>query len=84
MFVVSGALFILFTIWEWKFASHPVMPKRVLNKALFCSIAIDFGYYFSGYIGDTYMSSWVYVIKDWSVCVTPEISYRTRSQHECC
>ncbi|GFZ47371.1 hypothetical protein JCM24511_05114 [Saitozyma sp. JCM 24511] len=66
MFAVAGVLFIMFTIWEWKFAVHPVMPRRILNKALFCSIAIDFGYYFSGYISDTYMSSWVYVIKDWS------------------
>lgn len=34
MFVVAGVLFIMFTIWEWKFAVHPVMPRRILNKAL--------------------------------------------------
>jgi hypothetical protein len=32
-----------------------------------CSIIIDFTYFLSGYISDTYFWSWVYVVKDWDV-----------------
>ncbi|WVQ73777.1 hypothetical protein IAR50_003357 [Cryptococcus sp. DSM 104548] len=66
MFVVGGLLQIAFVAWEWKFASHPLMPKRVLNRSLICSCIIDFCYYLSGYIHSTYYSSWIYVIVDWS------------------
>ncbi|ODN80959.1 hypothetical protein L202_03072 [Cryptococcus amylolentus CBS 6039] len=66
MFIVGGLLQISFILWEWKFASHPLMPKRVLNRSLICSCIIDFSYYLSGYIHSTYYSSWIYVIVDWS------------------
>lgn len=42
MFVVGGVLVILFTIHEWKYAKYPIMPKRVMNRALLCAVAIDF------------------------------------------
>jgi hypothetical protein len=32
MFVVGGILLIAFGAWEFKGASHPIMPRRVLNK----------------------------------------------------
>ena len=66
MYCVGGVLGICFLLWEWKFASHPIMPRRVLNKTLMCSIGIDFMYYFSGYVSSTYLLSYIYVVKDYS------------------
>ncbi|WWC63938.1 uncharacterized protein I303_106544 [Kwoniella dejecticola CBS 10117] len=66
MFVVGGILMICFTIWELKYAKHPIMPRRILNRSLICSCVIDFSYYLSGYIHSTYYLSWVYVVVDWS------------------
>ncbi|WWC91110.1 uncharacterized protein L201_006051 [Kwoniella dendrophila CBS 6074] len=66
MFVVGGILMIVFTVWELRFAKHPIMPRRILNKSLICSCVIDFSYYLSGYIHSTYYLSWVYVVVDWS------------------
>ncbi|KAF7327597.1 hypothetical protein MKEN_00338900 [Mycena kentingensis (nom. inval.)] len=67
MFVVGGLLLIAFFIYEWKYTEHPIMPRRVMNRTLICCIVIDFMYYLSGYLGTTYFSSWIYVIKDWSL-----------------
>ncbi|OCF35666.1 hypothetical protein I316_02721 [Kwoniella heveanensis BCC8398] len=66
MFIVGGILMIVFTIWELKFAKHPIMPKRILNRSLICSCVIDFSYYLSGYVHSTYYQSWVYVVVDWT------------------
>lgn len=68
MFVVAGVLMIATVLWEWKVTAHPIMPRRVLNRSLICSVVIDFFYYLSGYLSGTYYSSWVYIIRnDWSV-----------------
>ncbi|OCF37481.1 siderophore-iron transporter Str1 [Kwoniella heveanensis BCC8398] len=66
LFVVGGVLLIAFCAWEWRFASHPIMPRRVLNRTLICCTFIDFMYFFSGSLGGTYWSSWLYVTKDYS------------------
>ncbi|WVQ77958.1 hypothetical protein IAT38_000038 [Cryptococcus sp. DSM 104549] len=66
LLTVGGILFISFAIWEWKFASHPIMPRRVCNRTFLCCIAIDFFYYFSGYLSDAYWSSWLYVVYDYN------------------
>lgn len=67
MYAVGGFLFISFLVWEFRFAQHPIMPKRVMNRTFICCIAIDFLYYFTGYLADTYYLSWVYIIKPtWS------------------
>ena len=34
MFVVGGIVMIAFFTWEWRFASFPLMPKRVMNKTM--------------------------------------------------
>jgi hypothetical protein len=67
MLVIGGILCITFVIWEAKYATHPVMPLRVLNKTFVMCCIIDFMYYFSYYMTGTYYASWVYVVKDWSV-----------------
>nr|BAK05769.1 predicted protein [Hordeum vulgare subsp. vulgare] len=66
LLTVGGILFIACCVWEWKFASHPIMPRRIFNKTFMCCIGIDFNYYFSGYLSDTYWSSWLYVVHDYS------------------
>ncbi|KAG5641857.1 hypothetical protein DXG03_004097 [Asterophora parasitica] len=67
MTVVGGILFIGFMVWEFRFAAHPIMPRRVMNRTFLCCIAIDFLYFFTGYLTDTYYLSWVYIIKpEWS------------------
>ncbi|WVQ79992.1 hypothetical protein IAT38_002093 [Cryptococcus sp. DSM 104549] len=66
MLVVGGVLFIAFCLWEWKFTAFPIMPRRVFNKTFLCSTAIDVIYFFSGSIGGTYWSSWLYVTMDYN------------------
>ncbi|WVQ89262.1 hypothetical protein IAS59_003015 [Cryptococcus gattii] len=66
LLVVGGVLFISFCLWEWKMASHPIMPKRVFNRTFICCLLIDWNYYLSGYLSDTYWSSWLYVVKDYN------------------
>ncbi|WOO76463.1 Siderophore iron transporter 3 [Vanrija pseudolonga] len=67
LLVVGGVLFIAFIVWEFRFASHPIMPRRVMNRTFLCCIAIDFLYYFSGFLVSAYYDSWVYIIKPhWS------------------
>lgn len=82
MYAVGGFLFAAFCVWEWRFSAYPIMPRRVMNRTFvscacqctpssqppqLCCIAIDFFYYFSGYLTDTYYLSWVYIIKpEWS------------------
>ncbi|WVQ70460.1 uncharacterized protein L199_008687 [Kwoniella botswanensis] len=65
LLVVGGILFIATIIWEWKFASHPIMPLRIFNRTFICAVGIDFMYYFSGYLSDAYWSSWLWVARDY-------------------
>ncbi|WVR04917.1 hypothetical protein IAU60_001929 [Kwoniella sp. DSM 27419] len=66
LLVVGGVLFIACCVWEWRFASNPIMPRRIFNKTFICCVGIDFMYYFSGYLSDAYWSSWLYVVKDYN------------------
>ncbi|RPD55466.1 MFS general substrate transporter [Lentinus tigrinus ALCF2SS1-7] len=67
MFIVGGILLIAFTLWELYVTNHPIMPRRIWNRTFIMCVIIDALYYFGGYLGDTYFSSWVYVVKDWSL-----------------
>ncbi|KAF9020549.1 MFS general substrate transporter [Hymenopellis radicata] len=67
MVTVGGLLLIAFAVYEVKFASHPLMPKRVLNRTFIGAVLIDVLYMLSGNMRSTYYSSWVYVIKDWTI-----------------
>lgn len=62
----GGVLFIAFLVWELKYCQYPLMPLRILNRTFLCCVAIDFLYFFTGYFGGLYLSSFVYVVKDWS------------------
>ena len=65
MLVVGGVLLLVFIIYEMKWAEHPLMPLRVLNRTFLCCVIIDVFYFISGNLRSTFFSSWVYVIKDW-------------------
>ncbi|KAJ7764706.1 hypothetical protein B0H16DRAFT_1798029 [Mycena metata] len=67
MFVIGGVLLTAFGIWETKLAAHPMMPRRVINRTFICCILINFMTFVSSSISLTYFSSYVYVVKDWSL-----------------
>jgi hypothetical protein len=81
MLVLGGVLFISWAVWDGFFAKYPIMPRRVLNRTFVCHVLytsikltnqfacvfIDFFYFFSSYLVDTYFSSWTWVVTDWSV-----------------
>ncbi|KAL1405311.1 hypothetical protein Q8F55_008938 [Vanrija albida] len=67
MYCVGAVLFAAFMVWEFKYAAHPIMPRRVMNRTFICCIVIDFLYFFTGYLTDAYYMSFVYIIKpEWS------------------
>lgn len=67
MFVVGGIFLIAFLVIEICFSPYPIMPKRDWNKTLICSLIISFMYGLGGEIGATYFSSYVFVVKDFSL-----------------
>ncbi|KAJ7112838.1 major facilitator superfamily domain-containing protein [Mycena crocata] len=67
MFVVGGILLVAFSYWEFKMASHPIMPRRIINRTFVCSVVIDVMYFLSSYVSLTFFPSYVYVVKDWSL-----------------
>ncbi|CUM65825.1 uncharacterized protein PRCAT00003474001 [Priceomyces carsonii] len=66
MMVVGGVILILFFLYEFLLAPYPITPKRVLNRTLICSILIDFFYQLGGMIPLVYLSSFAYIVQDWS------------------
>ena len=65
MLIVGGVLLLSFVFYEMKWAEHPLMPLRVLNRTFLCCVIIDVFYFLSGNLRSTFFSSWVYVVKDW-------------------
>ncbi|KAJ7362276.1 hypothetical protein DFH08DRAFT_1024237 [Mycena albidolilacea] len=73
MRVVGGLLVIAFALWELKIASHPIMPRRVFYITLILLSSSDLLHHHRLYdfpfrnIFLTYFSSYVYIVKDWSL-----------------
>lgn len=40
MMTLGGVFFLAWVLWEWKGATHPLMPMRVLNKTFLICVAI--------------------------------------------
>jgi hypothetical protein len=40
MFTVGGVLIAAFIGYEWRFARHPIMPRRLLNRNFSLSLAM--------------------------------------------
>ncbi|KAG7911782.1 hypothetical protein KL906_001103 [Ogataea polymorpha] len=66
MLTIGATLLVFLIPYEMFIAPYPVMPKRVINRTLICSIIIDFFYQFGGEIGSIYFSSYTYVVLDLS------------------
>ncbi|KAJ3905942.1 major facilitator superfamily domain-containing protein [Lentinula edodes] len=68
MMVVGGVLLIVYVFYEIYVASVPSTPKRILkNKTFIMAVIIDFVYLMAGEFRDLYFSSYIYIVKDWSV-----------------
>lgn len=66
MMVVGGFLIVLFFLWEVLWAPFPITPRRVLNRTVICCIVIDFFYQFAGMLPLQYLSSYVWIVQNWS------------------
>lgn len=66
MIVVGGVLIFLFFLWEVLLAPFPITPRRVLNRTVICCIIIDFFYQFAGMLPLQYLSSYVWIVQNWS------------------
>ncbi|KIK69351.1 hypothetical protein GYMLUDRAFT_80634 [Collybiopsis luxurians FD-317 M1] len=68
MMVVGGILLICFVLYERYVARMPSFPKRLLtNRTFICAVIIDFIYMLAGQLRGLYFSSYVYIVKPWSV-----------------
>ncbi|KAG8715583.1 hypothetical protein FRC09_016490 [Ceratobasidium sp. 395] len=68
MLAVGPILLILFGIYEWKFASHPIVPMKFLrNKAVVGAALIGFFDFVSFYLTFSYLYSFVFVVKGWEL-----------------
>lgn len=63
--VTGCVLLALFLVYEMKWARHPLMPSRILNRTFLCCVIIDVFNFITGNLRSTFFSSWVYVVKDW-------------------
>lgn len=66
MMVIGGVLVIVFFLWEILLAPFPITPRRVLNRTVICCIVIDFFYQFAGMLPLQYLSSYVWIVQNWS------------------
>lgn len=68
MLVVGAVILIFFGIYEVLLAPFPLMPKRIVfNRTFAMAVVIDFFYQFAGNYYSLYFSSYVYVVKTWSI-----------------
>ncbi|KAG9099375.1 hypothetical protein FRC06_005345 [Ceratobasidium sp. 370] len=68
MLTVGPTILILFGIYEWKFASHPIVPMKFLrNKAIVGAALIGFFDFVSFYLTFSYLYSFVFVVKGWQL-----------------
>ncbi|KAH7103849.1 hypothetical protein BKA62DRAFT_615677 [Auriculariales sp. MPI-PUGE-AT-0066] len=67
MLTLGGVLLFVFFLYEIKFASEPIMTKRIFfNKTFVLAMIIDTCYFLGGYLTLVYYSSYIYVLKDWT------------------
>ncbi|KAL7412358.1 major facilitator superfamily domain-containing protein [Mrakia frigida] len=68
MFVVGGVCLLAYAFYEIRYARFPSSPKRLLvNKTFVTACIINFFYMLSSYMNLLYLSSYTYIVKDWSI-----------------
>lgn len=66
MLTIGPVLLIAFGLYEWKLASHPIVPMKFLrNRAVVGAALIGFFDFVSFYLTFSYLYSFVYVVKGW-------------------
>jgi hypothetical protein len=66
MLTIGPIVLIAFGIYEWKFASRPIVPMKFLhNKAIVGASLIGFFDFISFYLTSSYLYSFVFVFKGW-------------------
>ncbi|KIW40757.1 uncharacterized protein PV06_07934 [Exophiala oligosperma] len=66
MQTVGGILFIALILWEGWGTRYPLMPKRILNRTFVLCVGIEFLYELGSNLTDTFWSTRLYVIQDYS------------------
>ncbi|PSS03712.1 hypothetical protein PHLCEN_2v3966 [Hermanssonia centrifuga] len=78
MLVIGIVLLFVFSVWETWFAKRPVVPLRFLRNRSFIGAAwIGFFDFVSFYLTNTYLYSFVLVVKPWSLI---NVTYFTSTQ----
>ncbi|KEP49972.1 putative siderophore iron transporter [Rhizoctonia solani 123E] len=66
MLVVGVACIPIFIVWERFFATQAIMSKRLMmNRAFLAAVGIHFFHQFADPLWNLYLSSFVWVVKDW-------------------
>ncbi|WPH02366.1 Hypothetical protein R9X50_00522900 [Acrodontium crateriforme] len=64
LLVFSGVLFVLFGIWEWKYAKYPVIPMQLFAKGTnIATLLVVFAHGFVFISGSYYLPLWFQAIK---------------------
>ncbi|KLO09863.1 MFS general substrate transporter [Schizopora paradoxa] len=66
MEVCGGVILLLFVIWEWKFAPHPLLPRRIFNRNFTLCFVTTIFYFLVGGLYTAYWSSWLWVVQNYS------------------
>lgn len=74
MIVVGCVLLCVFIVWDARFAKRPLMPARFLRNRAFVGAAwIGFLDFVSFYLTNTYLYSFILVVKPWFVHSCPKL-----------
>lgn len=78
MLVVGVVILCVFILWDTRFAKRPIMPPRFLkNRAFIGATWIGFFDFVSFYLTNTYLYSFILVVKPWSLI---NVTYFTSTQ----
>ncbi|TFK33911.1 drug:h+ antiporter [Crucibulum laeve] len=68
MLVVGIVVIPMYVFWEFKFAKFPVIARRfVMNRTVVCAALIGSLDFISFYIVNTYLYSFIIIVKPWSL-----------------
>ncbi|KAH6874654.1 ferrichrome-type siderophore transporter [Coprinopsis sp. MPI-PUGE-AT-0042] len=66
--VIGIVLIPVFVLYEWKVARYPIIPRRfVTNRSVVIAMSIGLFDFISFYLSYTYLYSFVFVVKPWSL-----------------